>query len=231
MQAPPIGVCLPAGVRDAAVPREAGRTGMTQAIRLDMTMSLDGFVAGPGDGVDEPMGTGGFRLLNWLDHRHDPGPNGQVFAEVNATRAVISGRRTYEHAGRWHGDHHDGVPVFVLTHQVPDEPPPGSVEYVTDVHDCVARARAAAGDADVLVLGAGAAQALLRAGELDEMELHVVPVLLGQGRRLFDHLAAERTELELTREMDAADADLEHRVLHLRYRVLRSPAPERGAGS
>jgi dihydrofolate reductase len=202
----------------------------TQAIRLDMTMSLDGFVVGPQDSTEEPMGIGGFRLFNWLDHRLDPGPNGQVFAEMNATRAVITGRRTYEHADRWHGDHHDGVPVFVLTHHVPEEPPPGSVYYVTDVHACAAQARAAAGDADVAVLGAGAAQALLRAGELDEMELHVVPVLLGRGRRLFDHLPAERTELELTRALNAADADPAHRVLHLRYRIQRPP-PTQDAGA
>ena len=102
-------------------------------IRLDMTVSLDGYVAGPRDGVDEPMGVGGFRLFNWLDRRNDPGPNSEVYAELMATRAVISGRRTYEHAGRWQGDHHDGVPIFVLTRDVPDEPPPGSVRYVTDV--------------------------------------------------------------------------------------------------
>jgi dihydrofolate reductase len=196
----------------------------TQVIRLDMTLSLDGFVVGPEDSVQSPMGVGGFRLFNWMDNRLNPGPNGQVFAEATATRAVIAGRRTYEHAGRWHGDHHDGVPVFVLTHHVPEEPPPGSVQYVTDVRACVAQARAAAGDADVLVLGAGAAQALLRAGELDEMELHVVPVLLGRGRRLFDHLPAERIELELTRQLNADDTDPAHRVLHLRYRVRRAPS-------
>jgi dihydrofolate reductase len=197
-----------------------------QAIRLDMTVSLDGFVVGPQDSTEEPMGIGGFRLFNWLDLRHEPGPNGQVFAESAATRAVIAGRRTYEHANRWHGDHHDGVAVFVLTHHVPEEPPPGSVHYATEVHTCAAQARAAAGDDDVLVLGAGVAQALLRAGELDEMELHVVPVLLGQGRRLFDHLPAERTELELTRELNAADTDPAHRVLHLRYRIQRPPSTQ-----
>lgn len=191
-------------------------------IRLYMTMSLDGYVAGPQDSVDAPMGIDGFRLFNWLDRRFDPGPNGQVFAELNATRAVISGRRTYEHAGRWQGDHHDGVPVFVLTHDVPDDPAPGSVRYVTDVRECAARARSAAGDADVMVHGAGAAQALLRAGELDELELHVVPVLLGQGRRLFDNLPADHIELELVRRLTAPDADdLAQRVMHLRYRVQR----------
>ncbi len=67
-------------------------------IRLDMTISLDGYVAGPRDSVDTPMGVDGFRLFNWLDRRSDPGPSGEVTAEGNATRALISGRRTYEHA-------------------------------------------------------------------------------------------------------------------------------------
>src|SRR5690349_13606312 len=188
-------------------------------IRLYMTISLDGYVAGPEDSTDEPMGVGGFRLFNWLDRRHDPGPNGQVYAEMLATRAVISGRRTYEFAGHWQGDHHDGVPIFVLTHQVPDEPPPGSVRYVTDVREAAAQARAAAGDGDVMVHGAGAAQALLRAGELDELELHVVPVLLGQGRRLFDHLPAENIELSLERCLTPDVEDPAQRVTHMRYRV------------
>jgi dihydrofolate reductase len=190
------------------------------ALRLDMTISLDGYVAGPDDGPDAPLGRGGFRLFNWLDRRHDPGPSGQVFAEAMATRAVLAGRRTYELAGRWGGDHHDGVPIIVLTHVVPDDPPPGSVVYVTDVHEAAARARAAAGEDDVVVQGAGAAQALLRAGELDEMELHVVPVLLGRGRRLLDDLPTGHIELDLVRRLETPDTeDLPRRVTHLRYRV------------
>jgi dihydrofolate reductase len=188
-------------------------------IRLYMTMSLDGYVAGPRDDAAAPLGVGGFRLFNWLDLRDQPGPSGDVYAEAMATRAVISGRRTYELAGHWQGDHHDGVPVLVLTHDVPPEPPPGSVRFVTDVRKCAAQARSAAGDGDVMVHGAGAAQALLRAGELDEMELHVVPVLLGQGRRLFDHLPAVPIELELVRRLTTAEVDHRHRVTHLRYRV------------
>jgi len=190
-------------------------------IRLHMTISLDGYVAGPRDDADAPLGVGGFRLFNWLDRRNDPGPSGEVYAEVLATRAVIAGRRTYELAGHWGGDHHDGVPIFILTHDVPDEPPPGSVRFVTDVRECADRARAAAGDRDVMVHGAGAAQALLRAGELDELELHVVPVLLGQGRRLFDNLPAEHVELDLVRRLTTPDVELAQRVTHLRYRVRR----------
>ncbi len=126
------------------------------AIRLDMTVSLDGYVAGPDDGPEEPMGVGGFRLFNWLDHREGSGPSAEVYAESLATRAVIAGRRTYELANHWGGDHHDGVPIFVLTHDVPDDPPPGTVRFVTDAYDCAARARDAAGNADVMVHGAGA---------------------------------------------------------------------------
>ncbi|GAA1612301.1 dihydrofolate reductase family protein [Kribbella sancticallisti] len=188
-------------------------------IRLYMTVSLDGYVAGPQDGPDAPLGIDGFRLFNWLDLRDAPGPSGQVFSEAMSTRALIAGRRTYELAGHWQGDHHDGVPIFILTHNVPDEPPPGSVRYVTDVRECANQARAAAGDGDVMVHGAGAAQALLRAGELDELELHVVPVLLGQGRRLFDNLSAEHIELELVRQLTTSEVEARHQVMHLRYRV------------
>jgi dihydrofolate reductase len=185
-------------------------------IVLYMSMSLDGFVVGPDDGPEEPMGRGGFRLFNWLDDRESDGPSGQVYGEALATGAVIAGRRTFELAGRWQGDHHDGVPIFVLTHHVDeDDVPPGSARFVTDVADCVAQAKAAAGDRNVLVHGAGAAQSLLRAGLLDELELHVVNVLLGQGRRLFDNLPAAYIELEQVRQLPARD------VTHLRYRVVR----------
>jgi dihydrofolate reductase len=137
-----------------------------------------------------------------------------VFREAMATGAVISGRRTFELAGRWQGDHHDGVPIFVLTHRVDDgDVPPGSARFVTDVGECADRALAAAGDRAVMVHGASAAQALLRAGLLDEMEIHLVPVLLGGGRRLFDSLGPGHIELELVRRLEARD------VTHLRYLI------------
>jgi dihydrofolate reductase len=183
-------------------------------IVLDMSISLDGFVVGPDDSPEQPMGRGGFRLFNWLDDRNDDGPSGQVYQEGMATGAFISGRRTYEHANRWNGDHHNGVPMFILTHHA-DDVPPGTARYVTDVADAAAQAKAAAGDTNVLVHGAGAGQALLRAGLVDELELHVVNVLLGQGRRLFDNLPAEYIELEATRQLPARD------VTHLHYRVVR----------
>ena len=87
-------------------------------VRLDMSMSLDGYVAGPDDRPGQELGAGGFRLFNWLDDRESAGPNGQVYRESLATGAVISGRRTFELAGHWNGDHYVGVPIFVLTHRV-----------------------------------------------------------------------------------------------------------------
>ncbi len=187
---------------------------MSSPIRLYMSMSLDGFIAGPDDREGQGLGRDGGRLFNWLDDRTSDGPNGQVFRELMATGAVISGRRTFELAGRWQGDHHDGVPIFILTHRIDDgDVPAGSAQFVTDVEDCAEQARAAAGDRAVMVHGAGAAQALLQAGLLDEMEIHLVQVLLGQGRRLFDSLGPDHIELELVRRLEARD------VTHLRYRV------------
>src|SRR5215210_7537626 len=106
---------------------------MNNPIRL--YMSLDGFIAGLDDRERQDLGRDGGRLFNWFDDRESDGPSGQVYRELVATGAVISGRRTFELAGRWQGDHHDGVPIFVLTHDVPDEPPPGSVRYTTDVYE------------------------------------------------------------------------------------------------
>ena len=188
----------------------------TALIRLYMTMSLDGYVAGPRDSADDPLGVGGFRLFNWLDDRNSDGPSGQVYRECLATGALIAGRRTYEHAGRWNGDHHDDVPMFILTHHADEnDVPPGSARFVTDVAECAAQAKAAAGDRNVLVHGAGAGQSLLQAGLLDELELHVVPVLLGQGRPLFANLPTTPTELEQIRQLPAQD------VTHLHYRIVK----------
>ena len=185
---------------------------------LYMSMSLDGFITGPADDVGNGLGNGGQRLHEWLsDGRGGIGPsgvNGEVFAELMSTGAVVVGRRTFEIAGEWNGDHH-GVPIFVLTRRAGDAPRWPLVTYVDDVADAMTRAKAAAGDRDVLVHGARTAQLALRARVLDELEVHQVPVLLGDGRRLFDALGPEHVELELARVIDAPG------VTHLRYRVRR----------
>src|SRR5918999_6434786 len=187
---------------------------MSAPIRLYMSMSLDGFIAGPDDRPGQELGRNGGRLFNWLDDRDGAGTNGDVYREALATGAVISGRRTFELAGRWNGDHHDGVPILVLTHHVDEgDVPPGSSAFYTDVAECAADARAAAGDRAVMVHGASAAQSLLAAGELDEVEIHLVPVLLGAGRRLFED--TDRVEMQLVRSLEGRDAT------HLRYRIVR----------
>jgi len=192
---------------------------------LYMSMSVDGFITGPDDGMEHGLGVNGERLHAWLaagdgvepgSYRPAEEPNATVFDELMATGAVIVGRRTFDVAGGWAGDHHDGVPIFVLTRAAPDEPAPGHARYVTDgIESAVAQAKAAAGDRDILLHGAATAQECLRAGLLDELELHLIPVLLGQGRRLFEDMPPEHIELELRRALDGPD------VLHLRYRVQR----------
>ena len=121
------------------------------------------------------------------------GANREVMDEVMSTGAVVVGRRTFELAGGWGGDHHDGVPIFVLSRRQPDaafrRP---AVTYVPDVTAAVHAAKEAARDRDVLVHGAVTAQLALAAGVLDELQIHLIPVLLGQGRRLFDDMP-ERT--------------------------------------
>ena len=135
-----------------------------------------------------------------------------------ATGAVVAGRGTFEPAGGWAGDHHDGVPIFVLSRREPDSEK-GQwplVTYVNDVSSAMSEARHAAGDKDVLVHGAGTAQLALAAGVLDELEIHLIPVLLGQGRRLFANLRPEHIELERTRILEG-----EAGVTHMHYRVQR----------
>lgn len=184
-------------------------------LRLYMSMSVDGYIAGPDDRPGQELGRGGGRLLDWLDDRMAEGINGQVYAEASATGAVVSGRRTFELAKRWNGDHYDGVPIHVLTHRVdPADEPPGSARFYADVNACADEARDKSGGRAVLVHGAGAAQALLAAGQLDELELHLVPVLLGEGRRLFEPTGLGRVELEPVRRLEGRG------VTHLRYRVV-----------
>ena len=193
---------------------------------LYMSMSLDGFIAGPNERPDNGLGDGGHRLHEWVlagadDHKEVSdrlaGVNGQVAKEFMATGAVVAGRGTFEPAGGWGGDHHDGVPIFILTRQDPAELRQWPlVTYVNDVTSAMSQAKEAAGVKDVLVHGAGTAQLALAAGVLDELELHLIPVLFGQGRRLFEGLGPEHIELERTRMLEG-----EAGVTHMRYRVQR----------
>lgn len=194
---------------------------------LYMSMSLDGFITGPNVRPDNGLGDGGERLHEWVFAGGDDfetavqrleGVNRQVYDEFMSTGAVVAGRATFEPAGGWDGDHHDGVPIYILSrHPAPawaaDWP---LVHYVSDLEAAMRDAKDAAGDKDVLVHGSGIAQRAIPAGLLDELEIHLIPVLLGEGRRLFEHLGVTHRELERTRVLIGGGG-----VTHLHYRVLR----------
>jgi dihydrofolate reductase len=196
-----------------------------------ISMSLDGYIAGPGDENPElPLGDGGERLHQWVyglaswRERHgmsggDDGPDAELIDEGFRTMgAVVLGRRMYDNADGWGEEPPFHVPVFVLTHR-PREPIAKrggtTFTFVTDgVEAALRRARTAAGDRNVAVAGgAQTIQGFLDAGLLDEIEVHLVPVLLGGGRRLFGELSARPRELELVRVTESPA------VTHLRYRV------------
>ena len=187
---------------------------------LYMSMSLDGYIAGPNDEPSNPGGDGFMRLHEWGvtsegNFRRD-GTAGQMLDEYDATGAILAGRRTVEQVDHWGGDHH-GVPIFVPSHR-----PPGPsvanyplVTYIADgIASAMAQAKAAAGDRKVIVQGAYTAQRAIEAGVLDEMQIHQIPVLFGRGRRLFEVLPS-RVELEVIRVIDTPEAT------HIRYRVRR----------
>jgi dihydrofolate reductase len=209
----------------------------------DITMSLDGFVAGPNVTLEEPLGEGGEDLHEWAvglavwRERHgleggEENVDGEVVAEAQqATGAFLMGRKMFSGgSGPWEDDPNaDGwwgddppfrVPVFVLTHH-----PRESVTkqggttfvFVTDgIESALEQAQAAAGDNDVYVAGgASIVQQYLRAGLLDELQIHVAPMLLGGGTRLLEHLGADPPRLEPTRVIESPQ------VTHLRYRVVR----------
>jgi dihydrofolate reductase len=196
---------------------------------LYMSMSLDGFIAGPNETDDNGLGDGGDRLHDWAFPDVDPdqrgphvgrlaGANGEVSAEMRSTGAVVAGRGTFEPAGGWGGDHHDGVPIWVYSRHEPgiDVSQWPLVTYVDDVRTAMTEAKKAAGEKDVLVHGAAVAQLALAAGLLDELEIHLVPVLFGQGRRLFEGLDPAQIELERIRILEGEDG-----VTHMHYRVQR----------
>jgi dihydrofolate reductase len=212
-------------------------------LTLDITMSLDGFVAGPNASLEDPLGEGGTRLHEWAvatrawnaSHGQEGGGTGTdhdvVEEAVQRAGATIMGRRMFsggqgpwEHdpnADAWWGDdppfHH---PVFVLTHHArePLEKEGGTTfTFVTDgIESALEQAREVAGEGDVAVAGgADVVQQYLNAALLDELHVHIAPVILGDGIRLFDRLDPERFALEPTRVLGSPA------VTHVTYRVIR----------
>jgi dihydrofolate reductase len=195
---------------------------------VDLSVSLDGFIAGRDDGMEFPLGRGGERLFTWMSAGPESNRVERRVAPPNASKviidewmtecgAMIAGRRTFDIANGWKDGHPIDAPIFVVTHEAPThgEWSP-RVSFVTDgIEHALELAQAAAGDLKVSIAGASAAQQLLRAGKLDEIQLSVVPLLLGSGVRLLDHLGPEPIVLEQTRVIESDG------VTHLRYRVVR----------
>jgi dihydrofolate reductase len=194
---------------------------------LYMSMSLDGFITGPNEGPDNGLGDGGEVLHEWIFHGIGDHPteavgglgdvNSQIVDEIMCTGAVLTGSGTFDAAHGWGGDHHDGVPIYVLSRNpaprwAADWP---AVHYVSDLDAAVREAKHAAVDTNVLVHGASIMlRRALTAGLLDELEISLVPVLLGNGRLMFEHLGVEQRLLERIRVLEG-----ERGVTHLRYRV------------
>jgi dihydrofolate reductase len=201
-------------------------------VTMGLSMSLDGFIAGPNDGPGSPLGDGGERLFAWyqggeVEYRL-PGtemvfnvslPSADLLREAHTRMgAFVTGRRTFEIAGGWGGSPPLGVPTFVVTHSVPQEwVYEGSpFTFVTDgVESAVEQARAVAGEKDVAMGAASIVQQCIRLGLLEEIHVDLVPVLLGGGVRLFEHLGTTPIELESTQVVEGAG------VTHLTFRVLK----------
>ena len=196
---------------------------------FNMTMSLDGFVAGPNDGPENGLGDGGKQLFTWYfsGDTEIPISDGNMVLKVSPQSAKILneafqnygagvwGRRTFDIAGAW-GGHPPGSPCFIVTHHIPQEwVYEGSpFTFVTDgVEIAIRQAREAAGDKDVVLCTASVLQQALQAGLVDEIHVDVAPLLLGNGVRLFDHLS-EPIELEAIRVIEAPN------VTHLGFRVI-----------
>lgn len=200
---------------------------MTDVV-VDISMSLDGFVAGPDDGLGRGLGEGGEPIHDWVmggPWTYDGGapfrPTGvdkEVGDEMSAgTGAAIVGRRTYDVVDGWGDESPFGFPVFVLTSREHPRRDVGETSYtfVTDgIESALAQAREAAGDKDVSIGGgARVVQQFLAAGLVDAMQIHVAPVLVGEGTRLFDHLGPPLPRLEQVGVRHSPYAT------HIRYRV------------
>ena len=196
---------------------------------LDISMSLDGFIAGSNDSQKQPLGDGGETIQSWLFSGDQPSryndffnlssKNREVFdGSIPKTGAMIVGRKTFDIVNGWGGSHPiQGVPIFVVTHEAPETylEENTSFMFVTDgIESAVQQAKEAADGKNVSIGTASIAQQCIRASLLDEMHLHVSPILLGKGIRLFDQIGTEQIKLESKQVVDGSD------VIHLKYRLL-----------
>jgi dihydrofolate reductase len=188
------------------------------SVIYDKSMSLDGFIAGANMRVEAGLGDDGERLHDWAFK--DPAGMEMILAEVGNLGAVICGRTTYDMSiPHWGPDGPTGdarVPLFVVSHGVPDDVPEGGVyAFVDDLDKALGLAREAAGDKNIGVMGADTGRQFLDAGVIDEISIHVVPVLFGSGTPLFGAGVEEHVTLEFLGVTESTYAT------HLRYRVVR----------
>jgi dihydrofolate reductase len=193
-------------------------------VGAQITMSLDGYVAGPNDGPGRGLGERGERLHYWVfggpwSYEQPPtgeatGVDKELLDESERTGAVIGGRWTYEAAEAWGGTNPWPVPFFILTHRPEDEPDGAGFRFVNGLDQALALAREAAEPRDVGIMGgADVIRQALAAGHVDELVVSVAPVVLGSGKRLFEGFDKD-VELEQVGVVQSPW------VTHLRYRVL-----------
>lgn len=183
----------------------------------DMSMSLDGYVTGPNDSRENPFGDGADTLHDWLFV--DPTDDDRALMNdgVDGTGAVVMGRRSFDKCVEIWGEDGplNGLPCFVVTHNEPTEPHPSVYTFVTGgVADAIKLAKDAAGDKVVGLHGATVMQQGLPLGLVDEILVHVVPLLIGGGTRLFDTLDSAVT-------LERTDVRVTPKATHLRFRVVR----------
>jgi dihydrofolate reductase len=205
---------------------------MSGTVKVDISMSLDGYVAGPDDSPEHPLGRGGEQLHEWVVrtaswrelHGYEGGSAGvdsEVMAEaVAGVRAVVMGRRMFDLGEPyWGEDPPFRMPVFVVTHEQREAIVRGETTFVFVTggpEGALERAREAAGDGDVSVAGgADVIRQLLRAGEVDELQLHIVPVLLGGGASLLGGLGPDEVRVEQVRALEGDG------VIHVKLRAVR----------
>ena len=186
---------------------------------LDMSMSLDGFIAGANVSKEYPMGVNGEDLHTWIFSTPKDKVDADVEREMFAkTGAVILGNRTFEVGVDLWGDVPFPVPCFVLTHKKREMliKKSGTFTFVTDsIESALQQAQEVAGDKDVRLMGADVAKQFLSAGLIDEIQINHVPILLGAGVRLFENLGLRNKQLKKDRVLDSPHAT------HIHYRVVK----------
>ena len=186
---------------------------------FDISMSLDGFITAANARPEAGLGEGGEQLHDWGFNSTDP-RNFEIMSWYTTTGANIFGRTGYDHSIiNWGADGPTGaarIPTVVVSHSVPQVIPEGGVyTFVDSVEAALEAAKQLAGDKDIYITGADVAQQFIKRGLIDEISIHLVPVLFGSGTRLFEHLNSEHISLEIIEVIQTAE------VIHMRFRVMK----------